>query len=237
MNSNFSSIVAEQMHRATGISREQIFGVAEPQSRPLNLQGDAALMFPGYVGEAYQPGGPVLVAINPGGGGDGYAERSSADEEFYPILEAFHRSTTDTLREHFRAMNDGWVRSMRTWNLRRIIDPVLGALDCEVEQVAFLNAVPYRTRENRAPSVFARRQAWMLVTRPLLDVLQPGVLVALGQKAGDVLLEHYRGAAPTFTVQRSNGDNYVTPKAHAALVEIRNQRLARSSLTRKEYGT
>jgi hypothetical protein len=126
-------------------------------------------------------------------------------------------------------MNTAWVRNMRVWNLRRILEPVLDALRCSTDEVAFLNAVPYRTREDRLPSAHARRQAWALVTAPLLQLLEPGVIVALGQKAGDVLDQQYRGGATTFTVQRSNGDKYLTPKALSVLEEICRSRSTESA--------
>jgi hypothetical protein len=222
---DFRSTLAGTCKRLVTISRTEIFGAAEPQSRPLNLQADAALMFLGYVGPLYRRGRPLLLAINPGGGRDSYKVRTRADGEFYPIMEAFHWCGADNALAHFEAMNTAWVRNIRIWNLRRILEPVLDALGCSVDEVAFLNAVPYRTREDRLPSAHARRQAWALVTAPLLQLLDPGVIVALGQKAGDVLDQQYRGGAQKFTVQRSNGDTYVTPKALGALEEIRRIRL------------
>jgi len=220
----FRSRLAKESRRLVAISRAEIFGAAEPQSRPLNLEADAALMFPGYVGSRYEPGGAVLLAINPGGGKAAYKARTPADERFYPLMEAFQWCTPDALLARYEAMNAGWVAGMRAWNLRRIIEPVLDALDCTVDRVVFLNAVPYRTREDRLPSAYARRQAWGRVTEPLLQVLQPGIIVALGQKAGDVLNQQYRGTARTFTVQRSNGDTYLTPKALEVLARIREMR-------------
>ena len=190
----FRSKLAGEARRLTAISRAAIFGPAEPQSRPLNLQADAALMFPGYVGRRYGPGEPVLLAINPGGGKDGYKIRTRADDHFYPLMEAFHWCAANELLERYEAMNAGWITNMRIWNLRRIIEPALDALGCTVDQVAFLNAVPYRTREDRMPSAHSRRQAWARVTEPLLQLLRPGVIVALGQKAGDVLDQHYQGS-------------------------------------------
>jgi hypothetical protein len=216
----YRSKLASTARLLTAIPRAEIFGPAEPRSRPLNLQADAALMFPGYVGRLYRPGGAVLLAINPGGGKDGYKVRTWADDRFYPLMEAFHWCGEGALLERYEAMNAGWVTNMRIWNLRRIVEPVLEALGCDVEQVAFMNAVPYRTREDRLPSVYARREAWARVTDPLLQVLQPQVIIALGQKAGDVLDAHYRGTVRRFTVQRSNGDTYVTGKAQATLEQI-----------------
>lgn len=220
----FRSRLAQTSRKLVAISRAEIFGTAEPQSRPVNLEADAALMFPGYVGSRYEPGGAVLLAINPGGGEAAYKERTPADERFYPLMEAFQWCTPDALLARYEAMNAGWASSMRTWNLRRIVEPVLDALDCTVERVAVLNAVPYRTREDRLPSAYARRQAWARVTEPLLQVLEPGIIVALGQKAGDVLDRQYREMARTFTVQRSNGDTYLTPKAREVLARIREMR-------------
>ena len=220
----FRSRLAQTSRKLVAISRAEIFGAAEPQSRPVNLEADAALMFPGYVGSRYEPGGAVLLAINPGGGKAAYKERTPADERFYPLMEAFQWCTPDALLARYEAMNAGWASSMRTWNLRRIVEPVLDALDCTGERVAVLNAVPYRTREDRLPSAYARRQAWTRVTEPLLQVLEPAIIVALGQKAGDVLDRQYRGMARTVTVQRSNGDTYLTPKAREVLARIREMR-------------
>ena len=220
----FRSRLATTSRRLIATSRPEIFGAAEPQTRPVNLEADAALMFPGYVGPRYEPGGVVLLAINPGGGKAAYKARTPADERFYPLMEAFQWCTPDALLARYEAMNAGWAVSMRTWNLRRVIEPVLDALECNVDRVAFLNAVPYRTREDRLPSAYARRQAWGRVIEPLLQVLEPGIIVALGQKAGDVLDQQYRGTARTFTVQRSNGDTYLTPKALEVLALIREMR-------------
>ena len=52
----FRSKLAGEARRLAAISRAEIFGPAEPQSRPLNLQADAALMFPGYVGRQFVRG-------------------------------------------------------------------------------------------------------------------------------------------------------------------------------------
>ena len=222
----FRSRLASTARSLSSIPRSAIFGPAEPQSRPINLQEDAALMFPGYVGSGYQPGGCVLLAINPGGGSDKYQMRTAEDDHFYPIMEAFHRAPSDGALERFEIMNQAWVRNVQRWNLGRIVNPVLDALGQGIEQVTFLNAVPYRTRNDLKPSAHARRQAWTLVTEPLLRALRPGVIVALGQKAGDVLADQHRGTARIFVVQRSIGDTYLTPKALAVLEEIRAWRAA-----------
>ena len=63
------------------ISREYIFGTADQHRAPKHLLDDAATMFVGYVGPRYKPGvSPILLAVNPGGGGDAYTTRTVADE-------------------------------------------------------------------------------------------------------------------------------------------------------------
>jgi hypothetical protein len=124
----FRSRLAKESRRLVAISRAAIFGAAEPLSRSLNLEADAALMFPGYVGSRYEPGGAVLLAINPGGGTVAYKARTPADERFYPLMEAFQLCPPEALLVRYEAMNAGWVASIRAWNLRRLIEPVLGLI-------------------------------------------------------------------------------------------------------------
>ena len=61
------------------IERSKIFGTADADYRPINLPEDSATMFAGFVGPNCESGSCLILAINPGGGGDAYTERTNAD--------------------------------------------------------------------------------------------------------------------------------------------------------------
>ncbi|BAE49448.1 hypothetical protein amb0644 [Paramagnetospirillum magneticum AMB-1] len=176
-------------------------------------------MFAGYVGGSYRPGGIVLLAVNPGGGGDAY-QQTAEDVVFYPLLKAFRDCAPEKAEALFGRINDEFASVLPRWNLWRILKPTLDAAGVGLDEVAYLNAVPYRTRENRVPKLHAKEAAWRMVTGPTLDALRPGLLIALGNKAGDVMTRLYNGSASTECVPRTNGDSYISDGAKSALKRI-----------------
>ena len=92
------SALARHFHSLTQITRDEIFGDADPSYAPINLPIDAATMFAGYVGSSYQPdAGLLLLGINPGGGGDAYTSRTQEDENFYPLLAALKQEVPQVI--------------------------------------------------------------------------------------------------------------------------------------------
>lgn len=224
MTDDFRSRVAVQLQRNMRVSRTAIFGDNDP--KPINLIDDAETMFPGAVGPNYRPGGVVLLAINPGGGGDAYRTRTSLDERFYPLLMQARDADGVTSFDAIQAFGSAFFQVLPGWNINRIIIPCLDAAGAALDETAYLNAVPYRTRKDREPTVGAKHQSWNLVTMPLLEVLQPGIIIALGCKAGDVITRFYTGPVKTFVVPRTNGDRWVRDDAQKVIDDIRAYRKA-----------
>lgn len=208
----------QMFRRHARVGRQEIFGADDPI--PLNLEDDARTMFAGYVGPAYRPGGVILLAVNPGGGGDAYSARTPEDEKFYPLLKAFRDCGEGEAEALFARINEEFASVLPRWNLWRILKPTLDAAGVDLHEVAYLNAVPYRTRGNAMPKTHAREAAWRLVTGPTLEALRPGLLVALGKKAGDIMARLHRGPARTECVPRTIGDSYVSDAARAVLERI-----------------
>ncbi|EDP62605.1 hypothetical protein BAL199_13718 [alpha proteobacterium BAL199] len=216
MTDAFRLNLADRLHRNAKVDRPAIFGADDP--RPVNLPQDAETMFAGAVGPRYRPGGLVFLAINPGGGGDTYTRRTPEDERFYPLLQAFksRENAADGMSE-FEAINRAFAESLRRWNLWRILSPCLDAAGMDLDEIAYLNAVPYRTRGDAEPRMAAKRAAWQTLTGPTIDQLAPRFVVALGKKAGGVLTRFYKGPAVPFVVSRTIGDSYVSDAARAEI--------------------
>ena len=220
----FRESLALLVHENTQVSRKQIFGSNESASRPISLPNDAETMFAGYVGAEYAPGGLVLLGINPGGGGDAYTRRTSDDQVFYPFLERLKTAPPDARLEAFEDVNRTSVPILQQWNLWRIVRPTIEAAGRTIQQVAYLNAVPYRTRQDKPPLLAAQRRAWEQLTGPFIPALEPAAIVALGMKAGRVLVRFYVGEATTYCVPRTIGDIYLSDQATAVLEVIRDRR-------------
>ena len=212
--------IAEFLHRCVRIEREAIFGPDDAEKwLPKYLNEDASTMFAGYVGPRYVPGkGIVLIAINPGGGGDSYSRRTPEDERFYPLLHKFKTADRSNAQKAFEDINDRFKEMVQRWNIWRIIEPTLDAAGLSLEQVAYVNLVPYRTRGDKMPPVSARKSAFERIVEPMFEILDPKAIVALGKKAGTI---QQLWQAPVYCVQRTIGDRWVHDNARSVLDEIR----------------
>ena len=214
--------IAEFLHQCVQIEREAIFGPSDPEKwRPKHLKEDASTMFAGYVGPEYVPG-KSIVAINPGGGGDSYSRRTPEDERLYPLLHQFKTAKPADARKTFEDINDCFKEMVQRWNIQRIIKPTLDAAGMSLEQVAYVNLVPYRTKCDKMPPALARRNAFERIVEPMFEMLDPKAIVALGKKAGSIQ-KLWRSAAHAYCVQRTRGDSWIRDNAQAELDKMRRE--------------
>jgi hypothetical protein len=198
------------------VPRHDIFGAADAKCLPLNLRSDAETMFAGYVGSGFEcDRGILLLAINPGGGRDAYTMRTPEDESFYPLLQTFKAADSRGIVDAFEQINRAFPPIVRAWNLWRILGPTLAAASRSLEQIAYMNIVPYRTRGDRPPPVPACRAAWLRLVVPTLQVLRPRAIVTLGKKAGSVIERFHSGGMHVYCVPRTIGDTRISDEARA----------------------
>ncbi len=213
--------VCSSFLRAASVSREDLYGVPVDGQMPLHLHDDARVPFLGFAGQRYVKGSVVLLAINPGGGGDAYQMRTTQDAQLLPLIEAFRRSSPSDTADRFDAMSRNYALQVRSWNLWRILGPVLEACGKELEEIAYLNCFPYRTTGDRKPSSQALRASWAKIVEPLLSELQPSKVVALGMKAGGVAETYHRGSYTLYVVPRTIGDSRISSEAQLVLKALR----------------
>jgi hypothetical protein len=214
--------IAIEFQRVARIQRASLYGTERDAQLPAHLVEDARVPFLGFCGPSYEPGGVVLLAINPGGGGDAYVSRTREDQLLIPLIEDFLRAPTAKVETAFRRMCDEYQRMVQTWNLRRILVPTVEACGKTLDQVCYPNCFPYRTAGDVRPSASALATAWIKITQPLIDSLKPGQVVALGKKAGTVAEARYSGSATMYTVPRTIGDTRISAEAQEVLAKIRN---------------
>jgi hypothetical protein len=220
----FRQDVAERWHQIVQVSREKIFGVLDEKCRPIDRGDDADTMFAGYVGKDYVPGDCLIVPINPGGGGNS-ARNSQEDDRFYELLRAFKNSNNENLKTGFEAINQAFVPLVQTWPIWTILEPTIQAAGRKLNHIAYLNAVPYRTRENDNPPTAARRNAWDAIVAPSLEILRPGKIIAIGKTLfNQVIKEYYKGEADIYCVRRIRGDHGIHKDAQKEFERLRAER-------------
>lgn len=215
--------IAARLHRNTRVSRADIFGPSDLQYMPIRYVEDAALMYPGYVGPKYCKEGIVVFGVNPGGGGDAY-QRHPDDDELYCAIRSFVQAKPPYLEKELSRLNRIFERIVQSWNLWRIFAPTLDALRVQLNEICYLNAVPYRTRENKKPPVAAQSESWRQVIDPTLELLKPATIIALGKAAGQVVERFNTSPARIYVVPRTNGDTYLCQEAINVLRKIKEVR-------------
>ncbi len=215
--------ICDLWHGCVQIRREVLFGLHDEKCRPRYLIDDANTMFAGYVGRRYRTGaGILLLAINPGGGGDAYRSRTGEDEQFYPLLKAFKNAAAKEAPEAFERVNEAFAAMVQRWNVWRIVKPSLDSAGVSLDEAAYMNLVPYRTRADKMPPVATRRAAMTRMVEPSIAVLAPKAVVALGKKAGTIR-DIWEPSRPLYCVRRTIWDSYVHADALRTFAEMRRE--------------
>lgn len=204
------------------VSRAAVFGPDDPQL-PNSEQQDADIPQLGYIGKNYRKGGDILLGINPGGGRDAY-RRTPEDGRLLPRIAALRDGSHSNA--DLDAVFEICMENMRTWNLWRIVEPVLGALGKGQDEIAYLNWCPFRTRNDAMPRAYVMRNCRASIVDPLIAGLAPRRVIALGKKVGKWVTELPQDAH-IFVVPRTNGDRYLSERARAVLNDLRTSTGAR----------
>ncbi|WP_143339792.1 hypothetical protein [Ectothiorhodospira magna] len=180
-------------------------------------------MSPGYVGRDYQKGGWLLVGNYPAGGTSAYLDQpEETDVHLYGCFNSLRDAKDDAGRFlKFTEMSEYWINIQKSHRIyKNVIRPLLQAGGKADHDIAFINLFPFRCKDNRAPSMAMRRNAWKMVVQQQIDILSPSAIIALGKAAGHVLSDFYSGSASLHTLPRSNGDFYLTEGAKNEINEL-----------------
>lgn len=191
--------VAQAYQKAAKVEREQLFEAG--RGLPLSLTDSAHTPYLGWVGKNYR-GGTVLIAKNPGGGGDSQVAPSALDLEVQRQLFALRddeHTAPDTLLE---AVTRAFHTQLPTIGMGVQLGRVLSRLGETLDEVAFFNVCPYRTRNDESLTASTQRKSLELIAKPIGRALQPDTLIYLGVGVG-------REASKTLTAKWT----YVLPRA------------------------
>lgn len=154
-----------------------------PAAESPQVAADDLLPQFGYVGSKYSETRVLLLGINPGNGPRG--ERSPGDKTAMPALHRFATERTPLCfhlaQQAYLSVCEGWA----VWG--RQCYELLRAGGLSMEDVAFTNALPWRTASKAAFGKPIAQRAAELYAQPVVLELQPKIIVAVGKRAAEIL--------------------------------------------------
>jgi hypothetical protein len=170
------------LHNSAKLTREEIWSPEAPY-RPSVRQDFAALPFLGFVGRSFVAGGVVLVASNGNSKEEvDFSKHESHDLEYIRLLNNFRNDPSTVQCQDLMEFVE---RDMKIWSLASTIQRVMDRLDVTMDEMAFLNAIPFSTKESPSGTCPAWANSVKLHLQPIVTVLKPSKVIWLGKAASD----------------------------------------------------
>lgn len=167
--------------------RAAFFGDAEtdlPSNRSALLRQDDLTPQFGFVGKAYMSTRVLLLGINPGNGRETIT-RTTTDERMMPALIRFAQ---DPSPANFTAAQGAYQAECATWHIwRRHCAEITGAGKLSLDDIAYSNSLPWRTGSESNFDESVAERAAALYAHPLIDELEPSVVICLGKRAAEIV--------------------------------------------------
>jgi hypothetical protein len=170
----------------------------------------------GYVGSRYPSTRILVLAINPGNGPND--TRTPQDWQMMPAIRNFAENPTEHNFEKaakaYMLVCSGWA----FWKRRCAEMLDTNGVDPErlsFDQIAYTNCLPWRTHSGTDFSIDVDEKAANFYVRPLIEELEPGLIVTLGKRAASIL----HMAHPRSSIEQVYWDF-----AHAAKAATRQRR-------------
>lgn len=215
--------VAKAYQTALRVSRAQFFEVNT--SLPVSLTDSAHIPYLGWVGKNYR-GGTVLIAKNPGGGGDSQVETTELDARVIARLKALRDSEAANASGLLDELTDAYHTQLPTIGMGVLLNRVLSRAGEKLDRVTFFNACPYRTRNDEKLGARMQRVSREVVAAPLLKALNPDTIIYLGvevgREASKTLKAHW-----TYVLPRAINDRQLNKDAEPVSAQLEGDTPAR----------
>lgn len=172
---------ASAYQTAARVRRGQLF--EGDKGLTISLTDSAHTPYLGWVGRNYR-GGTVLIAKNPGGGGDSQVAPTALDLEVQKRLLSLRDDTTSSPVELLDRVTQAFHTQLPTIGMGVLLGRVLARTGEGLDDVAFFNVCPFRTRNDESLSSATQRRSLDLIAKPLVAALRPDTLIYLGVGVG-----------------------------------------------------
>lgn len=208
---------------AMRVTRAELFD--SERSLPVSLADAIHTPYLGWVGKSYQ-GGTVLIAKNPGGGGDSQVEATALDAKVISQLKALRDGEDTSFTGLLDELTETYHAQLPTIGMGVLLNRVLARAGETLDSVAFFNVCPYRTRNDESLSARTGKRSRELVAAPLLKALNPDTIIYLGVGVGREAQKTLK-ARWTYVLPRAINDKQLSTKAEPILVKIEAETPAR----------
>jgi hypothetical protein len=168
--------------RVVELGRHAFFPEQKPDlpfGRSALLQGDDLAPQFVYVGAQYSSTRILLIGINPGNGPRNDI-RTPDDARMMPAILRFAQNPTE---QNFVEASRAYMSECQRWPVwKRHCAEVIGAGKLSFDEIAYSNCLPWRTASKSGFSDDVARKAAELYVRPLIEELNPILIVAMGKK-------------------------------------------------------
>lgn len=216
---------------ALKVTRAQLFDAE--RSLPVSLADSIHTPYLGWIGQRYS-GGTVLIGKNPGGGGDSQVAAIEFDLRVEQELKALRDGHSGEAAERLAKLTRTFHEQLPTIGMGVLLNRVLTATGETLEDVAFFNICPYRTRNDDSLSSMTQRKSRELVAGPLLKALRPDTIIYLGVGAGREAAKTLN-ARWTYVLPRAINDKQLKADAVPVLAQIQADTPARRAY-RESHG-
>ena len=169
--------------------RELLFEDADiglPPKRSEEVASDDRIPQLGFIGDNYDGQRILVVGINPGNGPSD--SRSARDAAMFPALYEFVEAPS---HETYAKAMSAQMAAFPLWLASKEIGPILDAEGLTPNDIAYINASPYRAGNGTANDVFGtvwrKRAAAAKWVGPMLLALRPAVIIAHGIGAARII--------------------------------------------------
>jgi len=215
--------VAKAFRSAMRVGRAELFEANT--SLPLSLTDSAHIPYLGWVGKNYR-GGTVLIAKNPGGGGDSQVETTALDAKVVAGLKALRDSEETSASGLLDELTEAYHTQLSTIGMGVLLNRVLSRAGETLDRVAFFNACPYRTRNDEKLGARTQKKSRELIAAPLLEALSPDTIIYLGVEVGREASKTLK-ARWTYVLPRAINDRQLNKNAGPVLARIESDAPAR----------
>jgi hypothetical protein len=171
-----------------------------PTGRSSILQKDDLTPQFGYVGSRYLKSKVLILGINPGNGRSNDA-RTPGDETLMPPHQQF---AADPSPMNFKAATEAYKAECQKWHVwKRHCAEIIGAGGLSLDEIAYSNCLPWRTDSESSFSDTVAKKAAKLYAFPIIDELQPILVIALGKRAAAILKSVHRELPPLIVWNRA----------------------------------
>ncbi len=200
--------VAELWRGCAQLRRTDIFGPADelrPEYERRNLQWQVDIPTFGMVGANYGRGGFIILSVNPAGGKRSLESRYLDDLVYERFRDLRNLKPNMAPQEAFEAANRAYRSAMCQphWTItRKHYKKILPAVGKRLDDVSFLQVVPFRTRDDEGSSMNGRyvESGYEKNAEKQLVLLAPRVIIAMDRPSQDVARRYSTEHSPETTV-------------------------------------